>query len=73
VIDVARSAMTMSSLARSIGMVVTAIAPTFITASQLATSVGEFVPRSRTRLPGTTPRSRTSTFAMRLARSSNSK
>ena len=40
---------------RSIGMVETAIAPTFITANHRANIMGEFAPRSRMRLPGTTP------------------
>ncbi len=56
-----------SSLARSSGMVVTAIAPTFITANQQAASIGLLGARSSTRLPGTTPISCTSTLAMRLA------
>ena len=56
-----------SSFARSSGIVPTAVAPAFITANQQATSIGLFAARSSTRLPGTTPRSGISTFAMRLA------
>ena len=56
-----------SSLARSIGIVATAIAPAFITANQQATSIGLLAARSSTRLPGTTPRSPTRTWAMRSA------
>jgi len=36
-------------------MVVTAMAPAFITANQQATSMGLLGARSSTRLPGTTP------------------
>ena len=56
-----------SSLARSIGMVATAMPPAFITANQQATSIGLLAERSSTRLPGTRPQSFTSTWAMRSA------
>jgi hypothetical protein len=54
-------------LARSIGMVATAMPPAFITANQQATSIGLLAERSRTRLPGTRPQSATSTWAMASA------
>jgi hypothetical protein len=56
-----------SSPARNSGIVATAMAPAFITANQHAAIGGPFGPRKSTRLPGTTPRSSTSTRAMRLA------
>ena len=56
-----------SSLARSIGIVATAMPPAFITANQQATSIGLLAARSSTRLPGTRPHSSTSTWAMRSA------
>ena len=56
-----------SSLARSSGMVATAMPPALTTANQQAASIGVFGARSSTRLPGTSPRSSTSTCAMRLA------
>ena len=56
-----------NSLARSSGIVATAIAPAFITANQHAAICGVLAPRSSTRLPGTTPSSFTSTWAMRFA------
>jgi hypothetical protein len=56
-----------SSLARSSGMVPTAMPPAFITAHQQAASMGLLGARSSTRLPGTRPMSCTSTLAMRLA------
>ena len=56
-----------SSLARSIGIVATAMPPAFITANQHATSIGLLAARSSTRLPGTRPHSATSTWAMRSA------
>ena len=56
-----------SSPARSSGIVVTATAPAFSTPNQHATSQGLFGPRSSTRLPGTMPRSSTSTCAIWLA------
>ncbi len=46
-----------SSLARSIGIVATAMPPAFITANQQATSIGLLAARSSTRLPGTRPHS----------------
>ena len=58
------------SPARSIGIVVTAIAPAFITASQVV-ELRPVVARRSTRLPGTTPA--LSTFAMRFARASSSR
>ena len=57
-------AMAVSSEARSSGMVGTATAPAFSTASQQAASQGLFGPRSRTRLPGTTPSRSVSTRAI---------
>ena len=62
----------LSSFARSKGIVATAIAPAFMTANQQATSMALFGARSSTRLPGTSPISSTSTWAMRLARASRS-
>ena len=59
--------MSVSSLARNSGMVATATPPALITANQLAAIIGLFGPRSSTRLPGTSPISRTSTFASRFA------
>ncbi len=56
-----------SSLARSSGMLPTAMPPALTTANQQAASIGVFAPRSSTRLPGTSPMSSTSTRAMRLA------
>ena len=56
-----------SSLARSSGIVATAMPPAFITANQQAASIGLLAARSSTRLPGTSPMSSTSTLAMRLA------
>ena len=47
----------LSSLARSIGIVATAMPPAFITANQQATSIGLLAERSSTRLPGTRPQS----------------
>lgn len=61
------SMMACSSLARSSGMVATAMPPAFITANQQAASSGVLGARSSTRLPGTRPMRRTSTLAMRLA------
>ena len=62
----------LSSLGRSSGIVVTTTAPACSTPNQQATSHGLFGPRSRTRLPGTTPSSSTSTWAtwLDVARSS---
>lgn len=60
------SAMTASSVSRSIGIVVTGTAPAFSTPNQHATSHGVFGPRSRTRLPGTIPWSSASTLAIRF-------
>ena len=54
--------MSVSSFARSSGMVATAMPPAFITANQHAASIGLFGPRSSTRLPGTSSRSSTSTL-----------
>ena len=51
----------------SSGMVVTATPPAFSTANQQATSHGSLGPRSSTRLPGTSPRSSTSTAAIWFA------
>ena len=48
-------------------MVVTTTPPALSTANQHATSHGLLGPRSSTRLPGTMPRSRVSTVAIRLA------
>ena len=59
--------MAVSSRARSSGMLPTAMPPALTTANQHAASIGELAPRSSTRLPGTRPRSSTSTCAMRLA------
>ncbi|MCY1517136.1 hypothetical protein D9M68_518050 [compost metagenome] len=55
-----------SSLARSSGMVATAISPALTTASHESAIHTELPPRSSTRLPGTSPRSSTSTWAMRF-------
>ena len=63
----ARSQTSDSSRTRRSGMVATAIPPAFNTANQHAISIGWFGARSSTRLPGTTPRSVTRTFAMRFA------
>lgn len=57
--------MVASSVARACASTVTATAPAFMTASQQAASQGVVGPRSSTRLPGTTPRSSVSTWAMR--------
>ncbi len=65
------STISVSSLARSSGIVPTAMPPAFSTANQHAACSGVFGERSSTRLPGTRPRSSTSTRAMRLARSSS--
>jgi hypothetical protein len=56
-----------SSFARRSGMVATHTPPAFMTANQHAAIIGLFGPRSRTRLPGLRPISRTSTLARRLA------
>jgi hypothetical protein len=56
-----------SSFARSSGMVATHTPPAFITANQQAAIIGLLGPRSSTRLPGFKPMSRTSTLAMRFA------
>src|SRR5438477_353766 len=56
-----------SSFARRSGIVATQTPPAFITANQQAAIIGLFGPRSSTRLPGLSPISRTSTFAMRFA------
>ena len=56
-----------NSLARSSGMLPTAMPPALTTANQQAASIGEFGLRSSTRLPGTRPMSSTSTRAMRFA------
>ena len=61
-----------SSLARSSGIVVTTTQPAFTTPSQHAAITSLLKPRSSTRLPGTSPRSLSSTFAMRFASASNS-
>ena len=47
--------------------------PALSTPNQHAAIIGLFGPRSSTRLPGTSPRSSTSTWAMRFARSSSSR
>ena len=65
--------MSVSSFARSSGIVATAIAPAFMIANQHAAIIGLLGPRSSTRLPGTTPRSSTSTCAIRFARASSSR
>jgi hypothetical protein len=56
-----------SSFVRNSGIVVTAIAPAFITPNQQAASIGLFGARSSTRWPGTSPISVTSTWAMASA------
>ena len=61
-----------SSFARSSGIVVTTTQPAFTTASQHAAMTSLLKPRSRTRLPGISPRSSRSTLAMRLASASSS-
>ena len=55
----------LSSVARSSGMVATAISPLCTTASQASAIAIELPPRSSTRLPGCRPIC-TSTFAMRF-------
>ena len=65
----ALSMMSPSSRARSSGMVATAISPALTTASQASARPIELPPRSSTRLPGTRPRSSTSTRQMRSTRS----
>jgi len=57
---------------RSSGMVATTTAPALAAAIQQATSMGWFGARSSTRLPGSIPRSSTSTRAMRLVFSCSS-
>jgi hypothetical protein len=64
--------MAASSRARSSGMVATAMPPAFITANQQAAIIGVFGARSSTRLPGTRPRSCTSTRATWLERACKS-
>ena len=61
----ARSITGTSSRARSSGIVATATSPHLTTASQHAAIIGEFGPRSSTRLPGTSARSSTSTRQIR--------
>ncbi|MCY1555116.1 hypothetical protein D9M68_917480 [compost metagenome] len=60
------SMMDWSSVARSSGMVATAINPLCTTANQASAIATELPPRSSTRLPGTRPMSRVSTLAMRF-------
>ncbi len=55
-----------SSLARSSGMVATAIRPACTVANQASAMATELPPRSKTRLPGTRPSSTVSAFAMRF-------
>ena len=59
--------MSVSSFARSSGIVATHTPPAFITANQQAAIIGLFGPRSSTRFPGFRPMSRTSTLATRFA------
>ena len=61
-----------SSPARSSGMVLTATAPAFVTASHAATMAGLLPERRRTRLPGLTPKSSTSACASRFDQSASS-
>jgi hypothetical protein len=61
------SIMNRSSPARYNGIVVTAIAPALSTANQHAASIAVLGARSKTRFPGSTPRSSTSTFAIWFA------
>ena len=61
-----------SSLARSSGIVATAINPAFTTASHASAMPIELPPRSSTRLPGMSFKSSVSTCAMRLTRSCTS-
>ena len=68
----ALSMMAVSSFARSSGIVATAMPPALRTANQQAASIGLFGPRSRTRLPGTSRMSSTSTRAIRFACASRS-
>ena len=65
--------MSVSSFARRSGIVATAIAPAFMIANQHAAIIGLLGPRSSTRLPGTMPRSSTSSCAIRFARASSSR
>ena len=58
-----------SSLARSNGMVATAINPAFTTPNQANAIPMELPPRNMTRLPGIRPKSSVSTCAMQLMRS----
>jgi hypothetical protein len=62
-----------SSRARSSGMVATTMPPALSTANQAAAIICELGPRSSTRVPGTTPRSSRSTWAMRSACSRSSR
>ena len=66
------SATVRSSPGRSSGIVVTTTAPALSTPNQQATNHGLFGPRSRTRLPGTTPSSSTRTCATWFALLSSS-
>ena len=59
----------LNSLARSKGMVATATKPALTTPIQAKAKPTELPPRSSTRLPGTRPKSCTSTWAMRSTRS----
>ena len=61
-----------SSFARSSGIVATAMPPAFTTANQHAAIIGLLGPRSSTRLPGSSAKSSTSTRAMRFARARSS-
>jgi hypothetical protein len=72
-VTAARSAVKQISLGRSSGMVQTTTPPAFRMANQHATIIALLGPRSSTRLPGTTPKSSTSTWAIRFAVSSSSR
>ena len=62
-----------SSFARRSGIVPTAMPPALSTARKHAAYIGLFGARNSTRFPGTTPRSSTSTRAIRLAAASSSR
>ena len=63
----ALATISVSSLARSSGMVPTTMPPALNTPNQQAAIIGLLGPRSSTRLPGLRPMSSTSTRAIRLA------
>ena len=68
----ALSTIFVSSASRRSGIVFTATAPAFVTASHAATIAGLLPERSRTRLPGLTPKSSASACARRFVQSASS-